>query len=62
MQVPTQSLDELQNRTGLGLNDGFHDQLSGDIPHRDGNRCRVHIHSDVFVTIQRGRSFLTGEN
>jgi hypothetical protein len=61
MQVPAQSLDELQNRAGLGLNDGFHDQLSGGIPHCDGNRCRVHIHGDVFATIHRERSFLSGE-
>ena len=35
-------------------------QLSGGISHRDGNRCGVHIHSDAFVTIHWGRSFLTG--
>ena len=33
------------------------DQLSGGIPHRDGNRCRVHIHADVFATIHRGAPF-----
>src|SRR5262245_55409756 len=35
------------------------DQLPRGIQHRDGNRCRVHIHTDIFKAIHRGRSFLS---
>jgi len=46
-------LDELQDRAGLGLNDGFHDQLSG------GTRTATESHSKF---TPQGHSFILAKN
>jgi len=47
MQLPPQTVEELQNAAGFGFDNGFHDQLSIAIQDGDHNRFLVHVHSDI---------------
>src|SRR6266436_7194260 len=47
MQLASQTVDKLQDATGLGFDNRFHHQLPTGIPHGDHNRFLVHVHADI---------------
>ncbi len=61
MQLPPQTVEELQNAAGFGFQDGFHDQLSTAIQDGDHNRFLVHVHSDIFDLVTHLSCLLGGK-
>jgi len=49
-QVSAWPSDKLQNRGGLGFQDGFHHHLAGGIHHRHRDHVFVNVHADVLCT------------
>jgi len=47
VQIPSQAGKELQDGACLGFDDGFHQQLSPAVHHRQGNRFFVNVHADI---------------
>ena len=58
--VETQQLGQAAcvDHTGFGLDNAFHHDLSGAIPHRNRNAFLVHIHADLFRAVHKGALFI----
>ena len=56
-QSSMQSLDELDDRARLGLQQAFHDQLAIHIHHGNRDSGLMNVHADILVLIHKGAPF-----
>src|SRR5947207_10122658 len=59
-QSSTQSCKELQNGSGFGFQDGFHDYLALSIHHRYADGCLMHVQPNILFTAHKGAPFVGG--
>src|ERR1700680_2896601 len=60
-QSSAQARKELKNGRRFGLEDGFHDQLTGGIPHRDHDGCLMNVEPNILFTVHKGAPFVSDD-
>src|SRR5713226_8132706 len=61
MQLAPETVEELQNATGFGFDDGLHHHLPALIQDGDHDRFLVHVHSDIFDVVTHLSCLLGGK-